>query len=206
VVDANNLVIGNSTISGAFSAQAITGALSTSPGTTITSNTATLMAGTSIGTLAAPFQTINTTSPTTPISVSAGVSINIVGTSSGNTLNFLTPAPGLVLFNGTNLLSTNANSVQSSNSPAQDAAFASLGQTSLVSNGDQLLQTPLNVADTVRDFLFSSYSPRLRMTAGDGVVGMLAPIFTIEGVGINVPADVAGAMDRQSAGDPRQMQ
>jgi len=181
---------------------------------TVTGTTVSLLAGGTIGGLEAgdvakttlagqgynAFGTITANSSNIVVQaggVTDGVSVDIVGTSI-NSLLTLTPPnvpSGAVLLNG---LSVTAPPFIKGLSPmAGSAAVVAAQSTTLTGNGG-IVSAPLqSMADVFIATEFPTESVRAQMTAGVGVVGLLSPLVTLQGIGVNVSAELASSFQRQ---------
>ena len=71
------------------------------------------------------------------------------------------------------------------------------GQVAMTGNGNLLPPVPVTVGETFLQTAYRTENVRFQMTFGGGTVGMLNPLLSVEGVGMNVPAGVANAFGRQ---------
>ncbi|TSA15100.1 MAG: S-layer family protein, partial [Betaproteobacteria bacterium] len=173
-------------------------------GGTITSNSAKLLASGTVGTYSpsAPISVVLSSSATTALQAQAGAmdgsgfSINVIGTVPSNNIDLINQGatPGLVMLNGRIL---NDLQVPGVNPVAGRVALAVAGQVPMTGNGELLPPAPTSVAASFLETAYPSDNVRFQMTFGGGIVGMLNPLLTLEGIGVNVPGDVANAFGRQ---------
>ena len=148
-----------------------------------------------------PFGMLNV--PTGAITVRAGgydsnsVSVDIVGTSISGLLTLTPPnVPiGAVLFNG--LSQTSPPFIKGLSPLAGVAAVVAAHATQLTGNGGMLPPAPLSTADVFMATAFPTENVREQITAGAGTVGLLSPLIRLQGIGINVSAELASVFQRQ---------
>jgi len=192
-----------------------TGNMDSTVGTTITALSANLLAGGTIGGYY-PGDPIKTTVggvnydsfgslnvPTGTITVRAGgidfnsVSVDINGTSVNGVLTLTPPnvPTGAVLFNGLSV--TSSPFVKGVTPLAGPAALATVLSANLTGNGDAMSPTPISMAELFTSQAFPTAAVRNQITVGTTTVGILAPIITLQGIGVSVSPDVAPAFQRQ---------
>ena len=192
---------------------------------TVTGTTVQLLAGGTIGGLEAgevakttvggvgynSFGTITANSSNIVVQaggVTNGVSVDIVG-SSINGLLTLTPPKvpvGAVLFNG--LAQTSAPFVKTQGlGPVAgfDAALVEASRIVLTGNGNLLPSGFPTTTDAFLSSVFPTESVRKQITAGNGIVGMLAPMVALQGIGVNVSGDIERAFQRQLEEEKRRL-
>ena len=127
---------------------------------------------------------------------SSSVSINLVGTVASNWVTAVNPAaiPGLILLNGAVV---NGLMVPGVNPMAGPVALAVAHEWFLNADGQEIPPLRFSTADTFLDGVYPTDSARFQMRFGGGTIGIVNPLVTLEGVGMNIPEDVAEAIDRE---------
>lgn len=117
--------------------------------------------------------------------VTNGVSVDIVGTSINGLLTLTPPnvPRSAVLFNG---LSQTSPPFIKGLSPMAGVAAVVAAQATAESTDDVFMGTA-----------FATESVRAQMTAGVGTVGLLSPLIKLQGIGVNVSAELASGFQSQ---------
>ena len=83
------------------------------------------------------------------------------------------------------------------------AAVVAAQATPLTGNGDMLPPAPQSTADVFMATAFPTESVREQITAGVGTVGLLSPLVMLQGIGVNVSAELASVFQRQEDNEKR---
>ena len=149
-----------------------------------------------------PFGTLS--APGAFIQVQAGgvdvnsVSVDIIGTSKDGLLTLTPPnvPAGMVLFNGMSV--TPYPFIKGIAPTAGPAALVTAYNSTLTANGDLLPPAAISTTDFYATGSFPTQQVRKQVTAGTNTIGMLNPLFTIVGLGLNADVEgLAAALQRQ---------
>ena len=141
--------------------------------------------------------------------ITNGVSVDIVGTSINGRLTLTPPnvPRGVVLFNGLAQTSAPFESLPGTAGIHPGAGFVAAlveaQRIGLTGNGNLLPPAFTTTADVFMSTSFPTENVRDSITAGGGTVGMLSPIIALQGIGVNVSPDIAGAFQRQEDDEKR---
>ena len=83
------------------------------------------------------------------------------------------------------------------------AAVVAAQATPLTGNGDMLTPDHRTMADVFMATAFPTENVREQIRAGVGTLGLLNPLVTLQGVGVNVSADLASVFQLQESNEKR---